>query len=153
MVFYVRGWHWSCWCWLLLITADCWWLLVVAGWLLVAAGILLVGGRVFEYFPGRWWFAVKTILRAKSLWIFSKRRWRNLAKTSSKIVLEYSEEEMKKFDENKFQNCLRIYRRGDEKDITENCLRIFSRRGNWNLVKTLLKNVLEYFQWEAIGIW
>ena len=32
MVFYVRSWHWSCWCWLLLITADCWWLLlVVAG--------------------------------------------------------------------------------------------------------------------------
>ena len=39
------------------------------------------------------------------------------------------------------------------KDITEKCLRIFSRRGNWNLVKTLLKIVLEYFQGEAIGIW
>ena len=38
------------------------------------------------------------------------------------------------------------------KDITEKCLRIFSRRGNWNLVKTLLKNVLEYFRGEAIGI-
>ena len=38
------------------------------------------------------------------------------------------------------------------KDITENCLRIFSRRGNWNFVKTLLKNVLEYFRGEAIGI-
>ena len=39
------------------------------------------------------------------------------------------------------------------KDITEKCLRIFSGRGNWNLVKTLLKNVLEYFRGEAIGIW
>ena len=38
------------------------------------------------------------------------------------------------------------------KDITEKCLRIFSRRDNWNLVKTLLKNVLEFFQGEAIGI-
>ena len=32
------------------------------------------------------------------------------------------------------------------KDITEKCLRIFSRGGNWNLVKTLPKAVLEYFQ-------
>ena len=36
------------------------------------------------------------------------------------------------------------------KDITEKCLRIFSRRSNWNLVKTLLKNVLEYFRGEAL---
>ena len=39
------------------------------------------------------------------------------------------------------------------KDITEKCFRIFSRRGNWNLVKTLLKNVLEYFRSDTIGIW
>ena len=39
------------------------------------------------------------------------------------------------------------------KDFTEKYLRIFSRRSNWNFVKTLLKNVLEYFQGEAIGIW
>ena len=38
------------------------------------------------------------------------------------------------------------------KDITEKCLRIISRRGNWNLVQTLLKYVLEYFRGEAIGI-
>ena len=37
------------------------------------------------------------------------------------------------------------------KEITEKCLRIFSRRGNWNLVKTLLRNVSEYFRGEAIG--
>ena len=38
------------------------------------------------------------------------------------------------------------------KDITEKCLRIISMRGDWNLVKTLFKNVLEYFRGEAIGI-
>ena len=32
------------------------------------------------------------------------------------------------------------------KDITENCLRIFSMTGDWNLVKTLFKNVLEFFR-------
>ena len=32
------------------------------------------------------------------------------------------------------------------KDITEKGLRIFSRRGNWNLVKTLLKNALKIFE-------
>ena len=38
------------------------------------------------------------------------------------------------------------------KDITEKFLRIFSMRGDWNLLKTLFKNVLEYFRGEAIGI-
>ena len=38
MVFYVRGRHWSCWCWLLLINADSWWLL------LVAAGCWMISG-------------------------------------------------------------------------------------------------------------
>ena len=32
------------------------------------------------------------------------------------------------------------------KDITEKCLTIFSMRGDWNLLKTLFKNVLEYFR-------
>ena len=81
-----RIWHWSCWCWLLLITADCWWLLLVAGWLVVAAGILLVAASCFWLlddascvwntacrrrkslwiFSGCWWFAAKTILQAKN---------------------------------------------------------------------------------------
>ena len=37
------------------------------------------------------------------------------------------------------------------KDITEKCLRIFSRRGNWNFVKTLLKNVLREFRLGELG--
>ena len=132
MVFYVRSWQWSCWCRLLLITADCWWLLLVAGWLLVAAEILLVAA-------GYWMIAAdcrSATCRRKGLWIFSKRRWRSLAKTSFKIVLEYFEfrrgdeeiwqrtsfkivleyfeEAMRKFCKDKFWNCLRIFRRGDE---------------------------------------
>ena len=95
MVFYVRRWHWSCWCWLLLITADCWWLLLVAAGcycrcflLLAAAGccriaaawILVVEdcwSRLGYYllidcwrrslwtYSGYWLFAAKTILQAK----------------------------------------------------------------------------------------
>ena len=44
----------------------------------------------------------------------SKRRWGNLAKTRFKNVSEYFEEAMRKFGKDKFWNCLRIFRRGDE---------------------------------------
>ena len=101
MVFYVRSWHWSCWCWLLLITADCWWIKLVAGWFLVAAGILLVAASCFCFLDVDD-FRLRQFCRRKSLWIFSKRQWRNLAKTSFKIVLEYFEEAMKEFGKDKF---------------------------------------------------
>ena len=99
-VFYVWIWHWSCWCWLLINTADCWWLLLIAGWLLVAAGILLNGGKVFDYFQiilfcGLDNFAgekvfqyfqdidvlrLRQLCRRKSLWVLP-RYWRFAAKT------------------------------------------------------------------------
>ena len=117
MVFYVRSWHWSCWCRLLLITADGWWLLLIAGWLLVASRIQLVAAvywmiaadcrsaacmrKSLWKISGYWWFAAKTFLQAKK-WIISRRRWRNLAKTSFKIVLEYFEEAMRKLGKDKF---------------------------------------------------
>ena len=99
-VFYVWIWHWSCWCWLLINTADCWWLLLIAGWLLVAAGILLNGGKVFDYFQiilfcGLDNFAgekvfqyfqdidvlrLRQLCRRKSLWVLPGY-WRFAAKT------------------------------------------------------------------------
>ena len=84
-------------CWLRL---GCWWRLLVASdcWMmLVAAGMLLVGGKVFEYFRDVDALRLRQFCRQKSLWIFSKRQWRNLAKTSLKIVFEYFEEAMRKF--------------------------------------------------------
>ena len=43
-----------------------------------------------------------TASRRESLWILSKSRRGILAKTNFKIVLEYFEEAMKKFDYDKF---------------------------------------------------
>ena len=154
MVCYVRSWHWSCWCWLLLITSDRWWFLLVATagfccWLLVAARCWMIAGcgldtaaaaagwKVFEFFQDIANLRLRQFCRRKSLWIMSKRRWRNLAETSFKIVSECFEEPMEKFGRDKFGNCLRT----------------ISMRGNWILAKTIFKNVLEYFRWEAIGIW
>ena len=81
-------------CWLLMVATGCW---MIAG------------------------YGWDTASRWESLWIISKSRWGNLAKTSFKIVLEYFEEAMKKFeiirssDEEIWQrNCLRIIRSSDE---------------------------------------
>ena len=101
-------------CWLQL---GCWWLLLVASdcWMmLVAAGKLLVGGKVFEYFRDVDDLRLRQFCRQKvfkyfrrgdeKIWLrqvlkmtynISKKRWRNLAKTSFKIVIEYFEEAMK----------------------------------------------------------
>ena len=83
------------WCWLL---DDCWlwlgycWLLLVTGWSLLVAGVLLACEKDFEYFrdkndlqlrqicrqktpwifPGYWWFAAKTHLKAKNSLNFSR---------------------------------------------------------------------------------
>ena len=38
-------------------------------------------------------------------------------------------------------------------DTFWNCLSIFSMRCDWNLAKTQIGIVLEYFRWDAIGIW
>ena len=142
-----NGCHWlgdDCWlrlgyCWLLLVASGC-------STMLFAAGILLAGGKVFEYlrdiddlrlrqfcrrrsfeyvqdneylrlrqfcrrkslwiFPGYWWFAAKTILQAKK-------------------SLNFFEEAMKKFGKDKFWNCLRKVRRGDEEIWQKQVLKLF----------------------------
>ena len=104
MVFYVRGRHWSCWCWLLLINADSWWLLLVAAgcwmiagcgwdtavcwkiaacgwdtagcWMIAGCGWdILAGEKVFEYFQDTDDLRLRQFCRRNSLWIFSGFWW------------------------------------------------------------------------------
>ena len=38
-------------------------------------------------------------------------------------------------------------------DTNWNCLRRFSMRCDWNLAETQFGSVLEFFRWDAVGIW
>ena len=86
-------------CWLLMVATGCW-MIVSCGWDTACRR------KSLWIFLGCWWLAAKTILQAKKSesfrrgdeeiwlrqvlklsWIISKRRWGNLARTSSKIVL------------------------------------------------------------------
>ena len=91
------------------------------------------------------------------LWIFSVRCDWNLAKTQFGIVLKYFRwnaiglwlKQNLKLSLNIFGGMrLEI---GSEK--IWNCLTIFSVRCDWNLAKTQLEIVLDYFRSDAIGIW
>ena len=111
----------DCCCWLLLLVAAvdccCWLLLLVAGCFLIAAGILLAGWlllavasrKTFEYFRDFDDLQLRQFCRRKSLWIFSKRLRRNLAKTSFKNIWEHFEEAMRKFGKDKFWICFKIF--------------------------------------------
>ena len=93
----------------------------------------------------------------KCLRINSMRGNWYLAKTLFEIVLEYFrweafgiwQRQYLKMSKNIFDERLLEF----GKDIIWKCLRIFSMRGNWKLAKTLIESVLEYFPWEAYGLW
>ena len=132
MVFYFRSWHWSC-CWLLLLIAcclclldDCW---LRLGYCCCCCCWLLLMATA--------WILV--MYDCCSRLGYCCCCWLLLMATAWILVMDDCWSRLGYY---LLIDCWR-----------KSLWTLISKKRWGNLAKTLFKNVLEYFRWEAIGIW